>query len=320
MSARSPSPASSPRPWRAAVASRALACGALALLALLTSSCTGFRRWPWGSTQLHPTPMESTREPLPPGDSEAYKPGPDEVLVVRHADPVQVRPAGLAAPFPLSFYNKNLRVTSGSGVYSSPGGRAEVLWPGGNSIVLMGRSAGIVGSRTLGESALLLRQIERVLIQFVEEDQVELLGGARLSAKSGPFVLDHTRADILRIKNQSKSTGQIAYREAVLALDPGEVIDLPLLEAGSHPTQSDPGFEEVVGPGFRVAWSGQVDVARDDRSVTVRALGQHEVRGLGVRVRLERDETATFLPSIGSLRAAQPAASAAPAGAPPAPK
>ncbi len=275
--------------------------------ATLASSCTGLRRWPWGSTQRHPTPMESTKEPLPPGESDAYTPGPDEVLVVRHADPVQVRPAGLPSSFPLSFYNKSLRVTSGSGVYSSPGGRAEVLWPGGNSIVLLGRSAGIVGSKSKGESAFLLRQIERVLVVFNNDDQVELIGGARLSAHSGPFVLDHTREDILRIKNQSKAAGQIAYREAVLALDPGEVVDLPLLELGAHPSQSDPGLEEVVGPGFRVAWSGQVDVARDERSVTVRALGEHEVRGLGVRLHLERDETATFLPAIGSLRETLPA-------------
>lgn len=276
-------------------------------LSLLATSCTGLRRWPWGSTQRHPMPMESTKEPLPPGESEAYTPGPDEVLVVRHADPVQVRPAGLPSSFPLSFYNKSLRVTSGSGVYSSPGGRAEVLWPGGNSILLMGRSAGIVGSKSKGESAFLLRQIERVLIVFTNDDQVELIGGARLSAHSGPFVLDHTREDILRIKNQSKAAGQIAYREAVLALDPGEVVDLPLLELGAHPSQSDPGLEEVIGPGFRIAWSGQVDVSRDERSVTVRALGEHEVRGLGVRLHLERDETATFLPAIGSLRETLPA-------------
>ena len=89
--------------------------------------------------------------------------------------------------------------------------------------------------------------------------------------------------------------------------DPGEVVDLPLLELGAHPSQSDPGLEEVIGPGFRIAWSGQVDVSRDERSVTVRALGEHEVRGLGVRLHLERDETATFLPAIGSLRETLPA-------------
>lgn len=259
------------------------------------SSCGGFYRWPWGSTQRVPGPMESERHPLPPGDSEEHPAGPEEVLVLRHADPVQVRPAGLASSFPLAFYNKDLRVTAGSGVYSAPGGRAEVLWPGGNSIVLIGRSAGIVGSKSRGESAFLFRQIDRAEVHFTSEDQVDLVGGSRLSAHSGPFIVDHVRDDILRVKNQSKSTGQIAFREAVLTLDPGEVVDLALLAGGASPVQSDPGLQEAKGPGFVVAWSGQVDVAKDERSVRVRALGEHELRGLGLRIRMNKDEEVTFV-------------------------
>lgn len=268
---------------------------ACVLATQVLAGCGGFNRWPWGSTQRVPGPMESAHHPLPPGDSEEHPPGPEEVLVLRHADPVQVRPAGLSSSFPLAFYNKDLRVTAGSGVYTAPGGRAEVLWPGGNSIVLFGRCAGIVGSKSRGESAFLFRQIERAEVSFTSEDQVELVGGSRLSAHSGPFVLDHVREDILRVKNQSKSTGQIAFRETVLTLDPGEVVDLALLAGGASPVQSDPGLQEAKGPGFVVAWSGQVDVAKDERSVRVRALGEHELRGLGLRIRMNRDEEVTFL-------------------------
>lgn len=259
------------------------------------SSCAGTMRWPWSSPQRVPGPMENDVEPLPPGDIDEHPAGPEEVLVLRHADPVQVRPAGLSSSFPLSFYNKDLRVTSGSVVYSAPGGRAEVLWPGGNSIVLFGRCAGIVGSKSRGESALILRQLTRAEVHFTTEDQVELIGGSRLSAHSGPFILDHVRRDILRVKNQSKSAGQIAFREAVLNLDPGEVVDLALLAGGASPVQSDPGLQEAKGPGFAVQWSGQVDVAKDERSVRVRALGEHELRGLGLRVRMGRDEEITFI-------------------------
>lgn len=273
---------------------RAWAIAAAAGLALGSSSCAGFLRWPWGSTQRVPGPMADARSPLPPGDSETHPPGPEEVLVLRHADPVQVRPANLSSSFPLSFYSKDLRVTSGSGVFSAPGGRAEVLWPGGNSIVLTGRSAGIVGSKSRGEPAFYFRQVERAVIDFKSEDQVELLGGSRLSAKSGPILLDHVRSDLLRVKNQSKVAAEIAFREAVLVLDPGEVVDLALLATGASPIQSDPGLARVQGPGFGVAWSGQVDVDRDQDAVRVRALGEHEVRALGLRVRMERDEEVVF--------------------------
>ncbi len=275
-------------------------------LAAGASSCAGFLRWPWGSTQRVPGPMASDRDPLPAGDSGSHAPGPEEVLVLRHADPVQVRPAALSSSFPLSFHDKDLRVNSGSGVYSAPGGRAEVLWPGGNSVVLSGRSAGIVGSKSRGESAFLFRQIERAVVDFKSEDQVELLGGARLSAKSGPFLLDHVRPDILRVKNQSKLAGEIAYRDAVLLLDPGEVVDLPLLQGGASPIQSDPGLATTQGPGFPVAWSGQVDVAKDAEGVRVRALGDHEVRGLGLRVRMERDEEVVFRSAVRA-KAEEPA-------------
>jgi hypothetical protein len=289
---------------------------AFACLALGTA-CTGFHRWPWGSTQALPGPMENETDPLPPGDRTTYQPGPEEVLVLRHADPVQVRPAGLAAAFPLSFYDKDLRVVAGSGVYSAPGGRAEVLWPGGNSIVLYGRTAGVVGSKSRGESAFVFLQIERASIAFEEEDQVALIGGSQLSVRSGPFILDHTRRDILRVKNQSKAAGQIAFRDEILVLDPGEVVDLPLLESGGSPIQSDPGLQATRGPGFGVAWSGQVDVDTGPDAVRVRALGEHEVHGLGVRVRMGRDEVVEFHGVVGSGKALQrpPPSDAVPAEA-----
>ncbi|MBI5362724.1 MAG: hypothetical protein HZA53_06065 [Planctomycetes bacterium] len=287
-------------------------------LALLASSCAGFLRWPWGSTQRVPGPMENAREPLPSGDAETHPPGPEEVLILRHADPVQVRPANLTSSFPLSFYDKDLRVTAGSGVFAAPGGRAEVLWPGGNSVVLSGRCAGIVGSKSRGEPAFFFRQIERAVIDFKTEDQVELLGGSRLSAKSGPILLDHVRPDILRVKTQSKAAGEIAFREAVLTLDPGEVVDLPLLAGGGSPLQSDPGLALTQGPGFQVAWSGQVDVGKETELVRVRALGEHEVRALGLRVRMGRDEEVVFRGIVrrDGARAPAEAPTALPADAP----
>ena len=271
-----------------------LTAAAIAGVCALTPGCAGFWRWPWGTTQRWPEPMEATVDPLPPGDSQLYPPGPEDVLVVRHADPVQVRPAGMPSSFPLSFYNKSLRVSSGSAVYSAPGGRVEVIWPSATSVVLFGRGSGIIGSKSRGEPTFIIRQVERAEVSFKKEDQIELLGGSQLSAHSGPFILDHTRENILRVRNQSKAAGQIAYREANFVLDPGQVIDLPLLSAGSKPSRSESGLSTLNGAGFRVEYSGQVEVLSKDADVALRALGEDELHAMGVRVRAERDEEVRF--------------------------
>jgi len=282
------------------------------LLVLANASCAGWRRWPWGSTQEYPGPMENDVEPLPPGDAERLPPGPEEVLVLRHADPVQVRPAGLTASFPLSFYSKSLRVNSGASVVSAPGGRAEVLWPGGNSLLLFGRTTGRVGSVSRGEPSFVFRQIERAQLEFKTEEQVELVGGARLTVGTGPFVIEHVRNGILRVKNQSKGAGTIAYREGLLTLDPGEVVDLPLLAAGGSPLQSDPGLKEVREGAVFVRWSGQVELTPEAGGLRARALGEHQISGLGLALRMDRGEQALFLPHAMREDAAAPAPAPAP--------
>jgi len=44
-----------------------------------------------------------------------------------------------------------VRVHAGSEVSSAPGGRIEVLWSNGNSIVLFDGGAGVVGSPSKGQ-------------------------------------------------------------------------------------------------------------------------------------------------------------------------
>jgi hypothetical protein len=261
--------------------------------------------------------MEAKVDPLPPGDRDLYPPGPEDVLVVRHADPVQVRPAGLTSSFPLSFYNKSLRMSSGSAVYSAPGGRVELIWPSATSVLLFGRGAGIVGSKSRGEPTFIIRQVERAEITFKKQDQIELLGGSRLAAHSGPFILDHLRENILRIRNQSKAAGQIAYRDANFVLDPGQVIDLPLLSAGSQPSRSESGLSTLNGAGFGVEYSGHVEVLSQDADVALRALGDNEILALGVRVRMERDEEVRFGGLTKAPNLAPPKTGPAPVTVPP---
>lgn len=262
-------------------------CGGLA-------SCAGWTRWPWGSTQRWPAPMENATNPLPAGEARLFEEGPEEVTVLRHADPVKVRPAGLSAGYPLTFYRKSVRVHSGSGVSSAPGGRIEVIWSNGNSIVLFDGGAGVVGSPSKGQPCFKFVTCERAHVNLKVRDEVELMIGARLTAASGPFVLERVREDVLRVANQSKGSGEVLYRDAVIRLDPGQQVDLALLSAGGKPLQSDPGAQVATGDGFEVSWSGAVEVAREGSAVRLRALGDHEIQGNGIRVRMGKDETVRF--------------------------
>ncbi len=268
----------------------ALACA----LAAATSSCSAYGRWPFWSTQRDPSPMTDAVDPLPPGAQLLYPEGPEEVLIVRHADPVKVRPAERTGGFPLSFYEKTTRVHSGSSVSVAPGGRVEILWNDGTSILMSDRGFGLVGSPSRGESMFTFLEVTSAWIELEGDEQIDLVGGARLSAASGPFVLERVRSDILRVKNQSKASGRVAFREDVIELDPGQAVDLPLLSNGGKPTRSATSSERVAGPGFQVLSSGSVQTDADATRVRVQAVGEHEIQGLGQRIRLDRGEEVDF--------------------------
>jgi hypothetical protein len=271
-----------------------------ALAAIVASSgvltgCAGFTRWPWGTTQRWPPPMQNTADPLPPGQAEYLQEGPEEVLVVRHADPVRVRPAGLSGGYPLTYYDKSVRVRAGSGIGSAPGGRIEVVWPNGNSIVLYDACVGVVGSPSKGQASFLFLTVEGAQIDLKVPDQVQLPTGARLSAANGMFRVDRIRQDVMRVSNRSKGPGEILFRDTVITLDGGQVVDLPMLEAGGRPEQSDPGMQTAQVNGTTLAWAGQVELTKEENGVVrLRALGDHEIHANGVRVRMKQDEIVRF--------------------------
>lgn len=265
----------------------------LLLLALL-SGCAGRNRWPAFSTQQYPEPMPAPTEPLGPGAEAAHPPGPEEVVVRRLADPVQLQEAGQHAAFRLRYFDKRRRTSAGSWIYCEPGGRAEVLWPeSGSTVMLFDSSVGIVGSPTRGEANFLFRELQRAVLELNPGDQVELLGGAVLTAESGPWVLQRRSFDILRIKNQSKIEGQLAFRDAVFVLAPGDTLDLPLLSAGGTPVAPVPGEVTLAGPGFDVALFGEVEAADIPGGFELRGVTtDHEIAGLGVRLHLGPGEVA----------------------------
>lgn len=258
----------------------------LLLLTLVGAGC-------FVNTQRIPGPMGS-REGLPPGASELYPEGPEEVLVIRLADPARVAPAGTIRSYPLHFFRKQVRLNSGSWVGCFPGGRLEVLWPSTASVVIFGQGVGVIGSPSRGEPMFLFRAVDRAEINLVDGGPVELLGGALLSASTGPFVLEHPSPEILRVRNRSKGLGRIAYRDEVFDLDPGHMINLPILEVGARPFQRDPDFKSVGPEDLEILVRGEVAVVPDPRGVRLEAIGDHEIRANGVRVRLDPGEEVLF--------------------------
>ena len=254
-------------------------------------------------TQRLPRPMKSKVDPLPPGTLELYPPGPEEVVVVRHADPVQIRPAGMPSSFPMPFYRKQARANSGSWVFCGAGGRLEVTWPSGSAIVLDGRGTGVIGSPSRGEPTFLMYELSRARIMLASEDRVSLLGGSLLTidpvpegeagvGRGGPFVVEHVDEEIVRLINRSKRPCNLRFRESPMRVEPGESIDLPLLEAGGDPRQPDAGFQTLPGG---VEIRGAVEIVPGSEGNVLRATGDHEIRGLGVRIRLDEGEEASFL-------------------------
>ncbi|MEO6711124.1 MAG: hypothetical protein ABI054_07405, partial [Planctomycetota bacterium] len=98
---------------------RSLPAGLFLCLGVCASGCF------FPNTQRWPPPMGGDFEKLPPGDAAGRPEGIEEVTVIRHADPVRVRPVGALSGQPLAFYDKRMRLNAGSSVIVSPGGRAE---------------------------------------------------------------------------------------------------------------------------------------------------------------------------------------------------
>lgn len=285
---------------------------ALALATLASAGCLNL------SVQRWPGPMRAEEQPLPPGDSQLHPPGPEEATVVRHADPVRVRPSGQNSSRPLRFYDKQARLSAGSQVVVAPGGRAEVLWPEGSALILFGNAVGWIGSPSRGEELFDLRQVERARIMLEGEDRVRLVGGPVLSGPGGPYLLSYETDGTLAVHNQSKGSAEVAFRDERFELGPGQRVILPILSGGGadgRPFESPEGLRRFTGPSFNVEATGDVTPSVLGGGFTVEAGGESEVSALGVRVRLGPGGRATFRDPAGE--AEEPPTPPAPARAAP---
>lgn len=239
-------------------------------------------------SQRYPGPMRAEQDPLPPGARDLYPEGPEEVLIVRISDPVFVKRPGEASSYPLYFYRKQARMNAGSWVSTASGGRIEIIYPDKSVVTLYGLASGVVGSASRQDPIFEFFQVEKAQVNFRTTQQVRLLGGALLETDTGPFIIERPEERILRVRNRSKGEGRVAYRDRVFPLDPGEVLDMPLLDEGTGPVEEAAGFQRLAGADARIEVRGEVErVEGEAGGVRLRANGEHEVRAYGVRVRLD---------------------------------
>lgn len=271
---------------------------ALALCCAPLSGCI------WYSGQTWPEPMDIPAGELPPGDSLEHPPGPEEVSVLRHSDPVRIRPAGSLTGYSLAFYRKRARLTAGGSMVVAPGGRAEILWPSGSSVLVFGSAIVWIGSPSRGDPLVSFQELSSARFELMPGDRVELLGGGVLSGDSGPYMVDRHTDEVLRVRNQSDGVVAIAFRDGNFDLDPGQTLRLPLLSSGGAPESVDMGFQHVVGPGFSVLARGALELETGPGGVLARALedppGERTLQALGVVVRLDARSRAVFR-NLGAL-------------------
>jgi hypothetical protein len=303
----------------------AWALGLAALCAVQGGACRSLNMQRW------PGPMEDEVRPLPPGDAELHPPGTEEVTVVRHADPVRVREPGVTNARHLPFYEKQVRLSAGCQVLVAAGGRAELLFTEGSSILFYGGAVAWIGSPSRGEPICDLRAVENARVMLAEGDQLRLVGGALLSGAGGPYLLSASVAGTLAVHNQSKGSVEVAFREETFELSPGQQVLLPLLSSGGAPFAAAEGLQRIGAPGFNVDVQGPLEAIEREQGLALRATGAGEALGLGVRVRLAPGAEATFgglaptgqggarlldSPAEGRLEEPPPAPAAPPEAAP----
>jgi len=256
-------------------------------------------------TQRFPGPLVATEDPLPAGTLDLLEPGPEEALLVRHADQVLVRAAGTSAPWPLRFHDKRVRIAAGSWVQTGWGGRAELILADGSRIELSDTGSGVLGSESRREPLFALRDVTRASFYFAEAAQVALPGGAILASDSGPFVLERTGEHTMRLRNRSLRAGRVAFRDTVLDLAPGETAELAVPPSGSTPFQLDPAFRRLETDYGAIEVRGELEVLAAETGARLRALGEHEILAHGLVLRLDPGDE-VWIQGIGrrELRAA----------------
>ena len=111
--------------------------------------------------------------------------------------------------------------------------------------------------------------------------------------------LEMVEPKVLRVANRSGRPGTVAYREEVLQLKPSETVDLALLDVGTAPFELDPDTRDLVTDGGPVQLRGDVDVLTSSDGARMRAVGDSEIMGYGLVIRLDPGDE-ILLEGLGS--------------------
>ncbi len=248
------------------------------------------------NTQRFPEPMPGASKDLPEGVSNIFAAGPEEVMLMRISDPVYLRQPGESSSFPIHFHNKRTYIGPGHWVLCEAGGRAELVFiTRGAEMSLSGNNTVVLGSPSRGEPLVSFLEVDNATFSLSSNDYVELEGGALLSGDGGPFVLAHPREEILVLANRSNAPATLRLFDESIELAPGETVHLPLLAAGASPREPAIGFSSLEAAGSNWIVSGAPSVVTQGaHRLDVIADGDHELRGQGIRVRLEKGDRVVF--------------------------
>ncbi len=260
-------------------------------------------------TQLWPGPMENVSDPLPAGVDSDTPAGLVEVLVYRHADPVQVRLPESPTAFPLTFFRKNRRMNSGAWVHCGAGGRAEILWPtDGAKILLHDNGVCRIGEPSRGEPAVRFEELTRAEISLSPGAITELPGGSQLTgppdSPAGPYLVRRIYNELIRIFNQSGAPAYLRFREEEIVLGPGERIDIPLLEAGGAPIDLGGAPRSIEGGRIEGVVYGNLGVESEGGGMRIRSVdGSGIVLSQGLAIWLRGADQALLrdLGEVGSM-------------------
>ncbi|MFM7280439.1 MAG: hypothetical protein ACKO32_01525, partial [Planctomycetia bacterium] len=105
----------------------------------------------------------------------------------------------------------------------------------------------------------LFQQLDRAHVTTATKETIQLVGGGELRLQGGPVLLESLRADLMRVLNQSKNSVEVAYRDALITLDPGEKVDLPVVGSEGLPKAADSAWKAMEGTGFPVRTRGALE-------------------------------------------------------------
>lgn len=243
------------------------------------------------NAQRYPSPMGGPQD-LPPGFTDLLIEGPEEALLVRHADTVHVKRAGQTSVYSLHFYDRQARIHAGAAVFTDAGGRAELVFPQGSRASMHGNGVLVIGSPSRGEPLISFLQVERATVEMGEGEVVRLPGGSHLVGGGGPFYVEMIGSEIMELRHRGFTEATLAFAGERIVLTPGDVMHVPMLGTGGAPRMDDPDLVVTgrAGPAPLILGPGIVPDPSSDGVVRLTMTRGQQLQALGIRLVSQGDQ------------------------------